>query len=267
MKDRLTLREWLTHFTGGNPIFDKEMRLRWQRGKLWVVPALTVGGLVALLLLTAAFGLWEPDYWRKGYPTTACILSWVVGSAVGLLVTPALAASTIASERQQGTLELLIITRVTPWQIILGKVVPCLLPMLLAVVPCLGLSAFFAFVGSVLDPSGNMWGYWTRAYLECFTAPLSVVFAACVGMFFSAVCRNIPGATVWSYAVTLGTYFTARCGLRFLAALGIVGVNPSPGNVAEMVGREAIVWIVFAWLAAAGLYGAKWRLEREAELH
>lgn len=260
------MRNWLAQHTLENPILDKEMRLRWRRGRLWIVPAITVGGLVVLMLLAASFGFYEREYWTEAYPVIASVMGYVVAAAAALLITPALTAGTLARERQQRTLEMLMITRVTSWQIVIGKLAPSLLPVILAVVPCLCLSTFFALVGSVVDVGRDQWGYWTQSFLHWLTAPLSAIFAACASIFLSAICPNIASATAWAYAVTLGTYLIAQHGLWFVSVLGLARVDPSPHGPVEMVGRAAIVWIVFAWLAAAGLFGARWRLEREAEL-
>jgi ABC-type transport system involved in multi-copper enzyme maturation permease subunit len=260
------LKAWLKYFTLDNPIFDKEMRLRWQRGRLWILPAIAVGAAVALMLIAAAFGSIEPGYLRKTYPLIACVMGYVIATVVALLVTPALTAGALAGERQQRTLEMLMITRLTSWHIIIGKLAPALLPIVLAIVPCLCLSSFFALIGSALDPTRRYWEYWTTAGLQWLTVPLCATFAACTGMFFSALCPNRPSATAWAYAITLGAYVASRHGLQFMAALGLINVDPRAHTVADIVGRAAIVWIVCAWLAAAGLFGARWRLEREAEV-
>lgn len=260
------MANWLTHFTRENPVFDKEMRLRWHRGRLWILPAIAVGAAVVLMLIAAAFGFIERDYLHRTYPLIACVMGYVIAAAVALLVTPALTAGALAGERQQRTLEMLMITRLTSWHIVIGKLAPALLTVVLAVVPCLCLSSFFAIIGSALDPTRRFWEYWTTAGLHWLTVPLCAIFAACTGMFFSAMCPNISSATAWAYAVTLGTYFASRHGLQFMAALGLINVDTRAHNVADLVGRAAIVWIVCAWLAAAGLFGARWRLEREAEM-
>lgn len=97
---------------GTNPVYDKEMRSElFSQGSLMLRLVIQVSMFLALPLM-AVFLYIKPD-WAASY---AC---YVV--LFNLLVGPVFSAGAITSERERETLELLLTTTLSPWQILSAK--------------------------------------------------------------------------------------------------------------------------------------------------
>lgn len=97
---------------GANPVYDKEMRSElFSQGSLMLRLVIQVSMLVALpMMAVCLYG------WRQYCPI---YIAYVV--LFNLLVGPVFSAGSVTSERERETLELLLVTTLSPWQIIWGK--------------------------------------------------------------------------------------------------------------------------------------------------
>jgi ABC-type transport system involved in multi-copper enzyme maturation permease subunit len=119
---------------GINPIYDKEMRSElFGQGTLMLRLVIQLSMFLALPLM--AICLYIKPTWAPWYACYVVLFNVLVG--------PVFSAGTVTSERERGTLELLLTTTVSPWHILSGKLisglrVSCvltafiLLPLLLA---------------------------------------------------------------------------------------------------------------------------------------
>ncbi|MCE9544840.1 MAG: ABC transporter permease subunit [Planctomycetia bacterium] len=97
---------------GINPIYDKEMRSElFSQGTLMLRVVIQVSMFVAIPLMAVFFYIW---------PQAA---GWYVCYVLvfNMLVGPVFSADRVTSERERETLELLLTTIVSPWQILWGK--------------------------------------------------------------------------------------------------------------------------------------------------
>ena len=102
---------------GTNPIFDKEMRSEiFSQGTLMPRVVIQVSMALAVPLMAACLFLW-PDQ-------APWYISYVV--VFNMLVGPVFAAGSVTSERERETLDLLLVTLLSPWQILWGKLVSAL---------------------------------------------------------------------------------------------------------------------------------------------
>lgn len=99
---------------GLNPIYDKEMRSElFGQGTLMLRLVIQLSMFLALPLMAACLYVWpQMAPWYTSY-----VLLF------NMLVGPVFAAGSITSERERQTLELLLCTIISPWQILSGKVV------------------------------------------------------------------------------------------------------------------------------------------------
>jgi len=97
---------------GVNPVYDKEMRSEiFGQGTLMLRLAIQVSMILALPLM-AYFLFIAPR-----------LIPWYVSYVVlfNLLIGPVISAGSVTSERERQTLDLLLTTSITPWQILWGK--------------------------------------------------------------------------------------------------------------------------------------------------
>ncbi|MFZ5824351.1 MAG: ABC transporter permease [Bacillota bacterium] len=181
-----------------NPVLMREARVR-MRG--WRAPALIslyVGLLGGLALLI--FGAYVHDQGPTGFaPELGAIIYTVLAVAqLGLLIlaAPGLTAGAISGERERQTLDLLMVTHMTPFQVVIGKLLAAVgfaLLLMFASLPIYGL--LFLFGGFSLY----------RLALTALIYLVTVLLLGSVGLYFSAVFKRTQAAVVASYGVTIGT--------------------------------------------------------------
>jgi ABC-type transport system involved in multi-copper enzyme maturation permease subunit len=201
---------------GANPVYDKEMRSEiFSQGTLMLRVVIQISMVLAIPLM--AFFLYA-------FPALApCYISYVI--LFNMLVGPVFSAGSVTSERERETLDLLLTTILSPWQILWAKLVSSLRvssvltmfllwPLVLAVV--LVMSTYWVNLPAVL-------GYITIVLVVCLTT-------ATVGLFCSVIFRKTSISLMTSYllivilftlplAVTFfaGTFFPDTPASRFFA--------------------------------------------------
>ncbi|NIM06894.1 MAG: hypothetical protein GTO55_10115 [Armatimonadetes bacterium] len=124
-----------------------------------------------------------------------------IWALVTLLIVPSHTARAIAQERVQGTWDAVVLTCLSPAEIIFGKLFSALLPMwgigLLLLPTCLVCAA----KGVLFDADPEMQlSLLVFVYGAAVVASISV---ASVGIFFSLVCSSFLAALLWTYLVLL----------------------------------------------------------------
>ena len=100
-----------------NPVYDKEMRSElFGQGTLMLGMVIQLSMLLALPLMAGCLYMWPQ--WAPWYTSYVLVFNMLVG--------PVFAAGTITSERERQTLELLLCTTISPWQILRGKLLSSL---------------------------------------------------------------------------------------------------------------------------------------------
>jgi ABC-type transport system involved in multi-copper enzyme maturation permease subunit len=97
---------------GANPIYDKEMRSEiFSQGTLMLRLVIQISMLLALFVMAAC--LYIRPAWAPWYIAYVLLFNMLVG--------PVFSAGSVTSERERQTLDLLLVTLVTPWQMLWGK--------------------------------------------------------------------------------------------------------------------------------------------------
>lgn len=151
--------------------------------------------------------LWEFLFWRNfflaGEASLRGLLQWLPW--LSLVLVPALTMGSIASERSDGTLEMLLTHPAREADVVVGKFLATLILMaglLLVIVP----------VGAGVSMLGNLdWGIVFSQFLAAFF--MSAVFAAlgvCVSSFFSSQIAALLTAAIASFfLVIIGSEFVS----------------------------------------------------------
>lgn len=181
-----------------NPVYQKELKTS-VRGMRTAVILLGYNGILALFGLFAFYVTFEYDSRFGGIVDYASILriyAIITAAEFGLVLftVPALTAASISGEREKQTLEILLTTRLTPFQIILGKLASSISMIILLALSSLPVLAIVFTIGGV-----TLRDFMFFMLLIIVTA----LFAGSIGMFFSTLFKKTTSATVSTYGVLL----------------------------------------------------------------
>lgn len=196
-----------------NPVMRRELLERWRGRRAVLVVSVHVALLAAFTLLLAWIGVRSIEYNAQfggggftgaGPSLGRFLLDNVLAATLGLamLLAPAYAASQISGERERQTLSLLRITLVSPWQIVLGKLIASTAWLLVLVLVAIPLTTLGFFLGGV--ELGDL----VRGVLTVLAMTISV---SAIGIGVSSIMKRSTPALVVTIlivgAITVGTLF------------------------------------------------------------
>ncbi|MDI9442821.1 MAG: ABC transporter permease subunit [Planctomycetota bacterium] len=187
---------------GVNPVFDKEIRSElFGHGTLML--RLVIQLSMALALLIMAVCLYIKPAWAPWYVSYVLLFNMLVG--------PVFAAGSVTNERERQTLELLLTTTLSPWQILSGKLYSSLRVSVV-------LTSFLVWpllLAWLLPP----WTYWRDT--PTMVLYLAVILVTCLttttlGMFSSLLFRRTPISLMASYLAVI-VLFAAPIAVKVFA--------------------------------------------------
>ncbi len=221
-----------------NPVIAKERRTSQLRSGRWMIRIFYASLLISLLL--SAMALYGGDMHHANLLNyvAAVVVTFQVGLVA--LVSPSLTSSTVSSELETGTWEILRLTPLSGWRIFWGKFIPAFLPALLPII-------------ALLPAYGALW-YIQNDYLQYFMRILPVivlaaVFCCTLGLMCSTLFASTARATVTAYVVTAALFV-----LPMIAwwASGVVLSEPVAAHIAMFSpGVIAVNQLRDAWPAVA----------------
>lgn len=194
-----------------NPVYKRELKqnARMKKSALMLFfynTLLTIFGIFALYLI-------YNSRWEKGYKIIYSDILKIYGIIIGiefvlvLCIIPALTAGAIAGEREKQTLDILLTTKVTPFQIITGKLNACISMTVLLAVSSMPVVAIVFSIGGI-----TLWNLVEVLILIVVTA----IFIGSIGIFFSTSCKKTTSATVCTYMALF--FITGGLALLFVGA-------------------------------------------------
>ncbi len=247
-----------------NPIYKQETRVSSRSFRLPLIILLfnTVLAVVALLnmysMITQVRRTAEIQYSSF---VGLYIFVAVVEFVLLLFIVPALTAGTISGERERQTLNMLLTTHMTPWDIVLGKLGASLSNILLMIVSSFPILALGFIYGGVA---------WKDIVLLVICYGMTAILLGCVGVCCSAVFRKSTVATVVSYCgmavLVLGTVTVNHLAAIFRSAVSMTGTsgsggclylllfNPAasfPAALERQMGGYDGLELAFSWVASA----------------
>ena len=134
------------------------------------------------------------------------------------LIVPIITASSISGERERQTLDIMLTTCMSPFSIVLGKVISAVLRILFFVAASTPIMAL-AFVLGGLS--------WINLFYFLLTIILLSVLSGSIGIFCSALCRRSITAVILSFAFYFMIYFMTFLPLVLRAAMGASSAGES----------------------------------------
>lgn len=110
------------------------------------------------------------------------------------LVVPVQTASSISGEKERQTFDIMMTTSMTPFSIIVGKVMTAIVQSMFYVVASMPIMALSFIIGGV------SWGY---LFWFLGVALLVSIFTASIGILCSSLCKKTIGAVILSYVFYL----------------------------------------------------------------
>ena len=245
---------------GGNAVLMRELRAALRSARPFALIALYVAVLGAMTLSVFPANQEISVDRAPGGQNAGKQLYWTfVGmqAFLVLLILPAIAAGAISQEREQRTLEPLILTPLTPLQIVWGKAVGVLSLAGLLLLSTLPLTSLCFLLGGV-SPGELVAAYSILMGLAIFTTS--------IGLYCSAKWANTVKATLLCYAILpfmlafvaifsgFGVIFAALS-LLAMACLGLErlwrvwGERPSKGSTLSR--RLGLLWPILFWVLAS----------------
>ena len=240
------------------PVAMKEMRSRMRGYKAPVTLFITTSLLIIAELLVIF--LMKDHFAANDQRHSAEIGRALFGGLIALealccwFITPALTAGAFSLEREQQTLEMLLLTRLSDWNIVCGKLLASLNFVLLILFCALPFAAIPFFFGGVA-PSEIAWA------LAIIIA--TVILLAAIGLYCSATFKNTGVAVTMAYGIGLGWIFTIPLTLGFGG--GLIG-NFQGFEPAQVV-FTCIVCLIYATVPSVLISGLDALIFRRAFSH
>lgn len=211
-----------------NAVLRKDMLLDMKRPKIFIlllaISLITIGMMLFMLgiiVLTAVGGdgeLMNPRYMI----TFLCFMLWIIEVAIIFLI-PALTAGAVSIEKERQTLEVLLTTRMTTWQIVTGKYFSTVFLVSLLIISTIPvLSSTFLYGGI------NVW----QMFILLCVLITTVVFFASFGIFFSSLIKNTILSVILTY-------------IAVFAVLGITITLTITGMVGMLIFNEFLVNYIY----------------------
>ena len=193
-----------------NPVYDKEIRSEiFSQGTLMLRLVIQVSMFLAIPLMALFLYIW---------PVNA---AWYIGYVVvfNMLVGPVFSAGTVTSERERETLDLLLTTTITPWQILWGKLV--------AGLRVSSVLTFF-LLWPVLLACGMVSSYWNNllavaAYL--ITVLITCVTTGMLALFCSVLFRRTSHSLMTTYLIIMVLFCVPPAAVTFVQVFELQGEN------------------------------------------
>jgi len=163
------------------------------------------------------------------YPVLAVTQLIILG-----IVVPVRTASSISGEKERQTFDIMMTTGMTPFSIILGKVMTAIVQSMFFVVASMPVMALSFVIG------GMSWSY---LFWFLGVALLVSVFAASIGILCSSLCKKSISAVIMSYAFYIVFFIGTVLPLLFYA-IAEASRSYSTGTVPSRLGENTALFLL-----------------------
>jgi ABC-2 type transport system permease protein len=183
-----------------NPVMIKELRARFRTPKtVWILACyLVVMG--AILFGFIYLGPFQRGYFQPGQNKEMFILLTIIQLGMIGFLAPGLTAGTISGERERQTLNILLTTQLSPFSIIMNKMMTSILFIGLVVISSLPLYSFVFLYGGI-SPGQLIKVFWFFA--------VNIFLFGSIGIFCSTWFKRTGVSTIvaygWCFFIGVGT--------------------------------------------------------------
>lgn len=193
-----------------NAVLFKDMQQKTKRVKLALsvfLCNLLLAVIAIIVLLAMTFSGIEDGY--VDYETLNSLFIGLASTEAVILclITPSLTSNSITAEREKQTFDVLLSTKLTPWEIIKGKYWASILQILLLIISGLPVYSLVFIYGGV--------SFFQAFGILCVLMVVAM-FVASLGIFASSVKKKTLGATILTFFL-MALFFAGTIFLVFLA--------------------------------------------------
>ena len=213
-----------------NAVLYKEMTIDMKRPKIMII-MLLINMFLAPISLCFFLGIMISSV------EASCsyrVLAWYliamvfVEATLLLFLTPAITAGSISLEKERQTLDVLLTTRMTPWEIIKGKYGSDFIFLALMVISTFPLLAIVFIYGGI--------SFFQLLYIGVVLL-VFIGFISCFGIFFSALTKNTIVSVILTYLFVM-IYFSVTFSTPFVIQSVIAMINET-----LYYDKNAFAWI------------------------
>lgn len=186
-----------------NAVVFKEMTVDMKKPKVMLVMLLANLGLTFIAIAFFGFDLFAITMGEGTYRIIAWyfIVMVFMEFFVIMFVTPAITAGSVSLEKERQTLDVLLTTRLTPWEIIKGKFLSNFVFLASLVVSTFPLLSLIFIYGGV--------SLWSLLWVG-LSMIVVIAFIESIGIFWSAITKNTILSVILSYlSMFFQVFFTA----------------------------------------------------------
>lgn len=185
-----------------NPIVKKDLQVTARSMRLsWGLFAYEAVLVMAFLLALAVIQAENSSYYSSGNVYSSLIYLFpvlaVAQVCIVALIAPIITASSISGEKERQTFDIMLTTCMSPFSIVLGKVISAVLRILFFVAAGMPIMALAFVVGGLA---------WSSLVYFVLAIILLSVFSGSIGIFCSSLCRRSISAVVLSFAIYFVVY-------------------------------------------------------------
>lgn len=179
-----------------NPVFRREIQTFFRTWRTFVVISIYVGVLFLISCLFLWLSLNNSLLYGFNPQNLMQLYSLLSGFQLGLilLIVPAITAGAVSGERERQTLDLLLVTKMSSFSIVVGKFLSSMGLVLLMILASMPAFAIVFYFGGVSLP-----------YLLIVTgfSLLTACFVGSLGILASTVFRRTIVAIIWTYLIII----------------------------------------------------------------
>ena len=180
-----------------NPVYLKDLKLNVRSMKFAMIIFtynLCLGLVIILFMYVSMHNITGQLVFN--YENCERLYSIISGIELGSIffIVPALTVGTVAGEREKRTLDLLLVSKLSPFHIICGKMSYVVTIIFILIISDFPLTAMVAVTGSI-----DIKIQWQLLILLLVTS----LYIASIGVFFSTIKKSTIAATLWTYGVIL----------------------------------------------------------------
>ena len=201
-----------------NAVLRKDMLLDMKKPKIMIIML-----LFNLLLCVVALPFVSSTILMTGSASTLSyrtmitmymVLVWLETVAICFL-TPALTAGCVSIEKERQTMDVLLTTRMSTWQIIVGKYFSSIMLVIMLIISGLPMMALVFIYGGV-----NI----AQMFLMALVLITTTMYLASFGVFFSALVKNTIVSVILTY-IAIGFLFSVTFSASFGIQAAILSYN------------------------------------------
>jgi ABC-type transport system involved in multi-copper enzyme maturation permease subunit len=244
----------MVKLVGLAPIFSHEARAIARRWQAYAVRSLFLAGMLAAL----AFGFWVEEQQKPVRRVTTHAGFWFFSAislmqlALVLLVAPAATAGAVCLDRARGALSHALLTDLTNAEIVLGKLLARLVPVLGLMACGLPVMVLAAFLGGV-DPDAFLAGTLLAAATAVLGCSLGLAFSVWANRTDEALLATYAVLVAWIAACPAWMFFNRIGWLLYGPPGWLTGSNPILLIATQLWNPGRVGWLDVGLLVTAML--------------